>query len=292
MCPNLKLTILVDNRARPGLVVEHGFSVWVEAGGAQILFDTGQGTALAHNAAHLEVDLGSAQALVISHGHYDHTGGVAAAVQRAPCVTTYAHPGILRSRFSVRAQGVKSIGLPDSARFTLQCEPSGRVKWTTTTVEIAPGVMLSGPIPRVTSYEDAGGPFFFDGEATRPDPIEDELCLWVVTPRGLVVLMGCGHAGVINTLQHARATSGVSRVHAVVGGLHLLEAGPQRIEPTLRALAEIDPELVIPAHCTGDEVIETLRQTFGRRVQPGEAGMVLELGLPDGSVAADVATRS
>jgi 7,8-dihydropterin-6-yl-methyl-4-(beta-D-ribofuranosyl)aminobenzene 5'-phosphate synthase len=275
---SVRLTILVDNLAKSGLVVEHGFSAWVETGAQRILFDTGQGTALAHNARDLDVDLGSAGYLVLSHGHYDHTGGLVGVVQRAPDVKIHAHPGVLKARYAIREAGVKPIGLADAARLTLECERCGRVNWTTAATEISPGVSLSGPIPRATEYESTGGPFFLDVEGMRPDPIEDEIALWIVTPKGLVVIMGCGHAGVINTLRHAMATSGVSRVHAVVGGFHLLEASPQRIERTLQALNEISPDLIVPVHCTGEGAIESLSQALSNRVQPGQAGMVLELG--------------
>lgn len=273
----MRLTILVDNLAKSGLVVEHGFSAFIEVGGQRILFDTGQGTALAHNAHHLQVDLCSAQQVVLSHGHYDHTGGLVSVVQRAPEVKIHAHPGVMKARYAIREDGVKSIGLPDAPRFTLECNCMGsRVDWTTAATQIATGVTLSGPIPRATDYETTGGPFFLDVAGTQADPIEDEMALWMVTPKGLVVVMGCGHAGVINTLTHAMATSGVSRVHAVVGGFHLLEASPQRIERTLHALAEINPDLVVPVHCTGEGAMASLKLALGARVRTGRAGLVLD----------------
>jgi 7,8-dihydropterin-6-yl-methyl-4-(beta-D-ribofuranosyl)aminobenzene 5'-phosphate synthase len=266
------ITILVDNKADQGLTSEHGFSAWIEAAGRRLLFDTGQGPALPGNAERLNVDLRAADILVLSHGHYDHTGGIPLVVELAPAVQVYLHPAATGPRYSIRDGVARSIAMPQAAKAALESIPGGGVHWITKPAEVAAGAGVTGPIPRLTDYEDVGGPFFIDPEGVNGDPIVDDQALWIRTDRGLVVVIGCGHAGLINTLRHVRRLSGEPRVHAVMGGFHLANASSLRLERTVAALRAADPDLVVPCHCTGDAAAERLRQTLGERVVPGSAG--------------------
>jgi 7,8-dihydropterin-6-yl-methyl-4-(beta-D-ribofuranosyl)aminobenzene 5'-phosphate synthase len=143
---------------------------------------------------------------------------------------------------------------------------------------VAKGIMVTGPIPRLTRYEDTGGPFFRDEEGEHRDPIDDDIALWMHTPKGLVVVVGCSHAGLINTLAHVRALSDVSRFHAVLGGFHLVDAGHVRIERTIDMLKDFDPDIVIPCHCTGERAVARLKRALGSRVSVGQAGKAYALG--------------
>ena len=145
----IRITILVDNRANEGLLAEHGLSLWIEASGQRLLFDTGQGPALASNAGKLGVALHSADTLVLSHGHYDHTGGVPLVIESAPAVHVFCHPAVPTSRYSIRNGAARPIGMPESARSALERVPPERLHWTTQPIEIAPGIGLTGPIPRL-----------------------------------------------------------------------------------------------------------------------------------------------
>jgi len=272
-----KLTILVDNLAGPGLRAEHGFAALVEVAGRRVLFDTGQGLGLVENAARLGVELGVADTLVLSHGHYDHTGGVPHFLARAPAVEVHAHPAALGPRYALRDGVAKSIAMPKGARSAL-ARHAGGVRWTTRPAQLAPGVGLTGPIPRGTGYEDTGGPFFLDEGGREPDPITDDQALWVRTARGLAVVAGCGHAGLVNTLRHALALSGESRLHAVLGGFHLNQASEVRLARTMADLQALSPDLIVPCHCTGEAAVERLGRTFGERVVRGRAGMTFPLG--------------
>jgi 7,8-dihydropterin-6-yl-methyl-4-(beta-D-ribofuranosyl)aminobenzene 5'-phosphate synthase len=125
----------------------------------------------------------------------------------------------------------------------------------------------------LTACEDTGGPFFLDTGAHRPDPIDDDLALWIDTPTGLVVCVGCAHAGLVNTLVQVQRLTGGRRVRAVIGGFHLVNADQERLDRTIEALRTLAPDEIMPCHCTGEAAIRTLVAAFGERCGPGAAGM-------------------
>jgi len=268
-----KIKILVDDRAGEGLVAEHGLSMWIETGGRRILFDTGQGGALAPNAVKLGADLGRTDLLVLSHGHYDHTGAVAGVVQAARNVRLYCHPAIIQPKYAVRDGGFEAIGMPLESLTSLDAFPRQSLHWIQNPEFLSGEIGMTGFIPRETDYEDTGGSFYLDPEKMRPDPMTDDLALWIRTNDGLIVCVGCAHAGLVNTLDHIRRQSGISRIRAVIGGFHLLNAARDRIEKTIDALRRMKPETMIPCHCTGKSAIEALQEAFGGVVSPGESGM-------------------
>jgi 7,8-dihydropterin-6-yl-methyl-4-(beta-D-ribofuranosyl)aminobenzene 5'-phosphate synthase len=261
----VKIITLVDNTRAAGLSTEHGFSLWIEAAGMRILFDTGQGKALFGNAHRLGVRLEETDFLVISHGHYDHTGGIAGVMDIAPRARLILHPGAMASRYGIR-RGIppREIGIPATARSAVEGAGEGAVTWSARALQLIPGIGVTGPIPRETDYEDVGGPFFLDSRGERKDEIEDDQALWISTPEGLVVCVGCSHAGLINTLNYAQKLSGVSKLRAVIGGLHLLQANTRRLEMTVGALRALAPELLVPCHCTGEKAVRFLKDAFGK----------------------------
>jgi len=271
----MKITILVDNQAAGQLRGEHGLALWIEAEGRQILFDTGQGHALEPNARVLGLDLGRTEVLVLSHGHYDHTGGIPAVLRRAREIQVYGHPGIVEPRYSIRDGAAKLISMPSESLAALDRLPAANLHWVSQPVNLSERIGLTGPIPRETGYEDPGGPFYLDPEGRRPDPIDDDLALWVKTDQGLVVCVGCSHAGLVNTLNQVRRLASGLSVYAVIGGFHLLQAGRARMEQTLAALRLLEPERVIPCHCTGEQAAALLRDGLGEGVTIGAAGMTL-----------------
>ena len=270
----VKITILVDNRAGEGLLAEHGFSLWLEADGRRILFDTGQ-AALEFNARVLGVELAEADALVLSHGHYDHTGGISAFLRAARAAVIHCHPGIALVRYAIREGKAKSIGMPPEALAALEKLQAERLHPVDRAVMLSERIGLTGPIPRATGFEDTGGPFFLDPEGKAADPIEDDLALWIRTDEGLVVCAGCAHAGIVNTLDFVRGLAGERRIRAVIGGFHLKETRRERLDRTIEALRSTAPELVVPCHCTGEQAASALKDALGERVTPGAAGMVL-----------------
>jgi 7,8-dihydropterin-6-yl-methyl-4-(beta-D-ribofuranosyl)aminobenzene 5'-phosphate synthase len=249
----LSIAVLVDNTAnRQGLLAEHGLSFWIEARGRRILFDTGQGMALAHNADKLGIDLSTVDDVVLSHGHYDHTGGLLAALPEFSRAAVYVHLTAFCERFVQDSQtGVRPVRSPIES-FDWLTSRVGRVVATRTQpIGLGGGVWLTGQIPRRSDFEDAGGAFYLDQACTQPDTIIDDQALYIETEQGLVVLLGCAHAGVVNTLEYICTLTGQNRIHAVLGGMHLLNADERRLGQTIRRLRELDVQRIGLAHCTG-----------------------------------------
>jgi 7,8-dihydropterin-6-yl-methyl-4-(beta-D-ribofuranosyl)aminobenzene 5'-phosphate synthase len=269
----IDITILVDNQAGSGLTSEHGFSLWIEAAGRHILFDTGQGPALPFNARALGVDLAETDLLVLSHGHYDHTGGIPHVLHASPKVHVYCHPGVVQPRYSLRNGSPQPAHMPSESMAALDRLPEKHLHWTSEAVMLSDNIGLTGPIPRQIPFEDTGGAFFLDPESRQPDPIEDDLALWIKTDAGLVVCVGCCHAGIVNTLNHVRRLSGDARIRAVIGGLHLLNADHLRLDQTLAVMSALPIETVIPCHCTGDRALDQLEAVMGAKILRSSSGM-------------------
>jgi len=277
----MKITCVVDNTAsrQSGFWAEHGLSFLVEAQGMRVLFDTGQsGTVLLHNLELLGVDPTSIEALVISHAHYDHTGGLPALLEHLrQGVPLYAHPDLFRERFSQRKEEIKSIGLPLTRealarRVTLRLDAKP--------VEVAPGVWTSGEItPRPEPEGRSPRHLVRTAEGWAPDPYQDDMALVLGDDpgAGLFVLCGCCHAGLLNTLAHVRRVFG-GDIIAVAGGLHLVSADEAHLRRVLEVLGEYGPPRLYPGHCTGERAYVALAQAFGERVAPCPAGMVIPSG--------------
>jgi len=227
---DIQLTVIVDNTPLPGFNSEHGFSLWIEAGGSTLLFDTGRATAFSANLRLLEIELAKANMLVLSHGHYDHTGGVATVLSEVPGMKVCMHPGALTRRWSIREGVAKPTDMPDECKEAIRALAPSQILSATGPIEILPDIWVTGPVPRLSEFEDPGGPFFLDTEGNIPDPIEDDLSLWIKTAEGLVIIAGCCHSGLVNTINHIRSVSGEERIVSVVGGLHLSSASSERLE--------------------------------------------------------------
>jgi 7,8-dihydropterin-6-yl-methyl-4-(beta-D-ribofuranosyl)aminobenzene 5'-phosphate synthase len=278
MTENISITILVDNKAAEGLTAEQGFAVWIEASNRRILFDTGQGSALRRNSEKLAVHIEEADSIVLSHGHYDHTGGLPYAIGRSPGVDVYCHPVATVPRYSIKAAApVRDIRMPRESKDLLDKIAPSNMHMITAPSMISPHIGITGPIPRDSGFEDTGGPFFLDTSGLQADPVADDLAIWITTIHGLVIIMGCCHAGLVNTIEYVRRITGQPQVVAVIGGLHLGEASEYRIEKTCELLRDLDLKLLIPCHCTGESAIGRFQELLGDLVKPGYAGMEIIL---------------
>ena len=252
MSRTVRITLLVENTAQgAGLLAEHGLAYWIEWGGQKAIFDTGQGNILAGNAYRLNIPLHEADAIVLSHGHYDHTGGLAEALKTNRLVTVYAHPAAFAPKYARKTDGSASeIGMPHLAERAIR-SLHNRLVYTDQPTPVVDRLTVTGPVPRLTDFEDTGGPFFLDQACTKPDPLEDDQSVFFDTVEGTVVLLGCAHSGIINTLQYIRQLTGDRPIRAVIGGMHLGAASSERIERTIEELQRIGVQQLAPGHCTG-----------------------------------------
>lgn len=242
-----------------------------------ILFDAGPDADVFEiNATRLAADLGAVEAMVLSHGHWDHGGGMLRAIDMIRArnggrtIPYYAHPEMFHARARQLPNGAKQqmADVPSIAELEKQ---GARVVVTTEPQEILDGMFfISGEVPRVTKFE-TGLPNHFrrkDGGDWEPDPwLIDERWLGVnVAGKGLVVLSGCSHAGIVNVLTHARATFPGIPLHSVMGGLHLSGPTEKIIPDTVAALGQFGPATIAAGHCTGWRAIAALLQAFGDKV--------------------------
>ena len=245
-----KCLILVDNNASIPFVSEHGLALLIEHNGNSFLFDTGAGEALVKNSKLLGVDIACIDKVVLSHGHNDHTGGVASL---GDC-KIYARSGIDIPRFSIHKDTpVRNISMPANS-----VEKLHKSDWihSDTFNEIFDGVFSSGKILR-ESDEDTGGPFFIDDVGTTPDLIEDEQALLLSS--GMLV-QGCCHAGIINTMEHFKRCCPDIEITSIIGGLHLLNASEKRLLQTANYLNKSNVKDLYLLHCTGHNAIAFLKQ--------------------------------
>jgi len=258
----ISLTILSENTVRgAGLLGEHGLSYWIETGTHRVLFDTGQGMVLEKNAAKLGIDLGQADAIVLSHGHYDHVSGLPYALEAAPEAALWFHPAATEKKFirspkgTARRISTDFLEAGDFGKF----RPVHRV---TEPAEVVPGVWVTGGIPRTNDFEDVGGPFFLDEALSIPDPMADDMAVFLPAAAGLSVIFGCAHAGGINTLDHIFRQTGNLPVNTLIGGLHLAAASAARMDRTVAALRLIGPGRMGFCHCTGAPAIHRIWSEF------------------------------
>ena len=274
------ITVLVENTAgRRGLLGEHGLAFWIEADGKPILFDTGQGMALAHNAEKLGLSFENLSAIALSHGHYDHTGGLPFLLEKCPKTDLFLHPAALQPKYSLYHQ----IGSPVEAQNRLgdatgTAKAARRLVWTEEPTEIVPGVYLTGTIPRHQPLEDTGETFWRDPAHQELDQLPDDQALFMTCPEGWVVVLGCAHSGVINTLDYIAQLTGTRQFYLVMGGMHLLFAPPERLRATVTALTNYNVQKIGANHCTGMKALTLLWQTFGERCFDSRVGTYLSFG--------------
>ena len=273
----IQVRCLVENTAKSSSAFwgEHGMAWHIQTPDGQVLFDTGQsGEVLLHNAALFGLDLAQIDALAISHAHYDHTGGLPAVLERTrPGIPLCAHADLFRERFSKHGDEVESIGL----RVTrADLESHVELRLSAEPVEILPGVWTTGEITDRASFEGRSPTHLIrTDEGWQPDPYLDDLSLVLKTGAGLVVLLGCGHAGLLNILAQVRARF-AGDIITVAGGTHLASATGDMLQQAIDTLGSTyGAPRIYPSHCSGHRAVVALASTFGERAQPCPVGTEL-----------------
>jgi 7,8-dihydropterin-6-yl-methyl-4-(beta-D-ribofuranosyl)aminobenzene 5'-phosphate synthase len=275
----LQLTTLSENSAGMGrLMAEWGLSILVESDEQDVLFDTGMSLSASHNAGQMGINLKLVDKIVLSHGHRDHTGGLKQILlDIGKEIEVIAHPDIWAAKYSRReGEEAEYIGIPFhrqtleslGARFKLSREP----------VRISDSMMTTGEIPMITDYETIEPRLQVkEGKRFKPDRFRDDQALIITTGAGLVVIAGCAHRGIINTLYHARKLTGVEAIYGVYGGCHLVSASQERIWLTIAALKELGVQQLGFGHCTGLAASAIMAVEFGERFLFNIAGTTVSL---------------
>jgi 7,8-dihydropterin-6-yl-methyl-4-(beta-D-ribofuranosyl)aminobenzene 5'-phosphate synthase len=270
----------------PTLRAEHGFSVHVRArwadGEGAVLYDAGVGRDTpTHNLDVLGLTLSETQAIVISHGHSDHHGGLEGlALKLGRRMPVVLHPDAWRDRKLVFPSGAELHLVPPD-RVSLAAAGFELVEERDRSLLIDGHVLVTGQVERTTDFETGyPGHFSHTGSAWEPDPriLDDQALVLHLREKGLVIISGCSHAGIINIVRHAQHVSGVHAVHAIIGGMHLTGgAFDGRIARTLDELVELQPAVVVPGHCTGWKAIHALSRRMPEAYVQASVGTTLHL---------------
>jgi 7,8-dihydropterin-6-yl-methyl-4-(beta-D-ribofuranosyl)aminobenzene 5'-phosphate synthase len=272
----MRVTCLVDDAVKGGRYWgEHGLSLLIQGEHWSVLFDTGQsGTVLLHNVHVAEIDAGKVDAVVLSHGHNDHTGGLSAFLNTTGVLPLYVHPDLFRERFSRQGASTRRIGPAISREEMLQ---RAQLHESTHPQQVAPGLFTTGEITSRREVEGRSPRHVVqEGANWIPDPYRDDLSLVLQTAGGLVLICGCCHAGLLNTLYHVRAHF-AGEVVTVLGGMHLAEADECQLAHIVEALRRMGSPHLYPNHCSGERAYIALANAFRERVSPLRAGSTLEL---------------
>jgi 7,8-dihydropterin-6-yl-methyl-4-(beta-D-ribofuranosyl)aminobenzene 5'-phosphate synthase len=283
MIEGLRIVTLSENTSTGrGLLGEWGLSILLDTGDRCVLLDTGSSHSIAQNIETLSVDPRRIDTIVLSHGHGDHTGGLRTVLSRIrkKSVKVIAHPDVWGAKYSKKKDTgeIRFGGIPFQrheleslgAEFHLSSEPT----WINEDEDI----VASGEEPMTTDFESVPDTLLLkEGDRFVQDPMRDDQSLFLRTKRGLVIVLGCAHRGMINIIRYARELTGVEEVHMVLGGTHLGFAPPSQVERTIVELKDLGVQKLGVSHCTGLSVASRLSTEFGDNFFFNNTGTTLNL---------------
>lgn len=276
----MKITVVMDNTvpisAKHPFLGEHGSALFLETDGRKILIDAGQSAAVVANMSLLKLQPESLDMVILSHGHYDHTGGLYPVLQHAQKeLPVFAHPGIFTPRFSTAGDIRQYIGIPHSQD---QLTSLG-AKWSfvEAPTQLSEHLWISGAVPRVTDYEQGDKRLVTcECGCDCQDEIQDDMSVFYVRGQEMVVIGGCTHAGLVNTVMHGFSITGATRLAGWIGGTHLGPVSADQQSRTIEQLAGWNPDFVAATHCTGFPMMSKLYQRFGTRYISAFIGTAIE----------------
>jgi 7,8-dihydropterin-6-yl-methyl-4-(beta-D-ribofuranosyl)aminobenzene 5'-phosphate synthase len=277
----VRITILSENLIGRAMGAgEHGFSAFIETDGGNYLFDTGGGRTVVENSLALNKDLRTVKKIFLSHGHNDHTGGLPQVLNLTGPVDVHVHPDIFLDHMAIRKEG----GL-ESRRFAGITYKRSYLEFMGARFilnsgfhEVEKGMFLTGEVPRKTLFEKNDPKLFreVDGKVV-PDSLPDDQSLILDTGKGLVLIFGCAHSGMINIINHVVQKMKKNHFHAILGGTHLDFLTPEQLEESIRCLKQMKVDRIGVSHCTGFRGACRLQQEFGERFFYGWVGSGLEV---------------
>ena len=277
----VRITILSENMVgRQVGAGEHGFSAFIETDGGNYLFDTGGGRTVVENSLALNKDLKSVNRIFLSHGHNDHTGGLPQVLNLSGPVDVHVHPVIFQDRMAIRKEGGR-----ESRRFAGMIYKKSYLEFLGARFilnpefhEVEKGMFLTGEVPRRTAFEKNDPKLFreVDGKII-PDALPDDQSLILDTGKGLILVFGCAHSGMINIINHVVEKMKKDHFLAILGGTHLDFLTPEQLEESIRCLKQMKVDRIGVSHCTGFRGASRLQQEFGDRFFYGYVGSGLEV---------------
>lgn len=274
----IKVHILTDNRVRKrGLLAEHGLSLWIEKDAKAILFDTGQSSVFSHNAKALGISLDAADYIVISHGHYDHCGGLQYFPHKNKVRAIYAHPDAFFKKFAAtdKDEPSREIGIP--FKITGQEWMKDRIVYTRNPLTLDKGILLSGEICCSSTFEEAPQDFYVEKDGRiEHDIMRDEQMLIIEDDGEVALFLGCSHPGIINSIRHAQKIMPGKSIKLLVAGMHLENVSPMCLQMTIQCMLDIGIQKIVPLHCTGFGAMCEMKRFLGERYLTLYAGDSIE----------------